>query len=234
MENNKVTIRFESSAANPLVEHDILMSGPVELFAVLDELEELQDEELITEVQSEIDKGRYNPIVYVENVTNYADSSRYRGAYFRYDGVVEGEAIWTEILLGTHSHKNIEMLEKLSGVNIPENAEESVMVLKTDGTLSFETVVDITTKLLCLKGMVNSKNIQFLEGVFIYPKEYFCPIDFKTSVCTITPNTHTIHHYSATWLPWYMKLEGNIWQAFGLGKQFYFTRLANKIMRIFK
>lgn len=103
-----------------------------------------------------------------------------------------------------------------------------------DGTLSFETVVDITTKLLCLKGMVNSKNIQFLEGVFIYPKEYFCPIDFKTSVCTITPNTHTIHHYSATWLPWYMKLEGNIWQAFGLGKQFYFTRLANKIMRIFK
>lgn len=140
MEEKKVTIRFESSAANPLVEDDILMSGPVELFAVLDELEELQDDELITEVQSEIDKGRYNPIVYVKNVTNEADSSRYRGAYFRYDDIIEGEAIWTEILLGTHSHKNIEMLEKLSGINIPENAEASVMVLKTDGTLGFEAL----------------------------------------------------------------------------------------------
>jgi len=70
-----------------------------------------------------------------------------------------------------------------------------------DGTYSFETIVDITTKILCTKGLMNSTCIQYIDEVYVYPKDYFCPIDNKTSICHITPNTRTIHHYSATWLP---------------------------------
>lgn len=103
-----------------------------------------------------------------------------------------------------------------------------------DGTFSFETIVDITTKILCTKGLVNSTCIQYIEEIYVYPKDYFCPIDYKTSICNITSNTRTIHHYSATWLPWYMKIEGTLWQKMGFGKQFYFTRLIKKVTRFLR
>ena len=33
----------------------------------------------------------------------------------------------------------------------------------------------------------------------IYPTEYFCPKDYETQEIIITPNTYTIHHYTASW-----------------------------------
>jgi hypothetical protein len=42
--------------------------------------------------------------------------------------------------------------------------------------------------------------IQRVEDVYIYPSEYFCPINITTKRLHITPNTCTIHHYAATWM----------------------------------
>lgn len=109
----------------------------------------------------------------------------------------------------------------------------SLHYLLPDGTFSYETVVDITTGLLCKKGLKNVGNVQVIDGVWIYPKEYFCPKSYDTGVMHSTNNTRTIHHYSESWLPWYMKAEGAFWQKMGLGKQFYVTRLINRIKRIF-
>lgn len=67
------------------------------------------------------------------------------------------------------------------------------------GSWNEKTVVDYVTELLCLKGLKNAPDIQKVDGVYIYPKDYFCPIDYKTGKFEITNNTRTIHHYSASW-----------------------------------
>ena len=68
-----------------------------------------------------------------------------------------------------------------------------------DGSLNFKTVVQYTTELLCEHGLQNTPDIQEVAGVWIYPKEYFCPIDYHTKECHITKRTHSIHHYAESW-----------------------------------
>lgn len=48
-------------------------------------------------------------------------------------------------------------------------------------------------------GRINSKNIQKLEELNIYPIEYFNPVNFDSKKIRCTQNTYTIHHYSASW-----------------------------------
>lgn len=62
------------------------------------------------------------------------------------------------------------------------------------------TVVDITTELLIKEGLKPVEGIQEVDGCYIYPSEYFCPINVTTDHLNITPNTRTIHHYAATWV----------------------------------
>ena len=68
-----------------------------------------------------------------------------------------------------------------------------------DGSLNFKTVVQYTTELLCEHGLQNTPDIQEVAGVWIYPKEYFCPIDYHTKECHISKRTHSIHHYAESW-----------------------------------
>lgn len=53
--------------------------------------------------------------VFVKNVTGYDESIRRRGAYFRYN-YTNGN--WQEIALGTHSHENKELLDRMSAGEI--------------------------------------------------------------------------------------------------------------------
>ena len=75
-----------------------------------------------------------------------------------------------------------------------------------DGSLNMKTVVQYTTELLCNHGLKCTNEIQQCNGIWIYPKEYFCPIDFESKKCTITKNTYSIHHYAASWLSLKSKL----------------------------
>ena len=69
-----------------------------------------------------------------------------------------------------------------------------------NGTLNLKTVVDYTTEVLCKHGLKKGGDIQCIEGIWIYPKEYFCPLDVLLQM-NMTENTRTIHHFSSTWLP---------------------------------
>lgn len=40
----------------------------------------------------------------------------------------------------------------------------------------------------------------YASGIYVYPPDYFCPKNYKTGKVTITENTRSIHHYSATWV----------------------------------
>ena len=62
-----------------------------------------------------------------------------------------------------------------------------------------ETVVTHTIKILKNHGWIGNGKFERVEGISIYPPEYFCPMDYKTGKLDITPNTRSIHWYMASW-----------------------------------
>ncbi|MBR4897859.1 MAG: glycosyl transferase [Prevotella sp.] len=49
-----------------------------------------------------------------------------------------------------------------------------------------------------------------VNGLYIYPIEYFCPLNYYTGQMGITDNTRTIHHYMASWVKKQSRLQGLI------------------------
>lgn len=90
-----------------------------------------------------------------------------------------------------------------------------------DGHMEQITIVKITTDILKTKGLVTSDKPTAIDGITIYPWDYFCPIEFLSSKIEITDNTYAIHHYSASWMSWMDKLK--------MKKGYY----ANKIRKMF-
>lgn len=63
-----------------------------------------------------------------------------------------------------------------------------------------KTVVDYTTDILIEHGLEKNNSIQNICDCYIYPSEYFCPINITTKKLKITSKTYTIHHYAASWV----------------------------------
>ena len=61
------------------------------------------------------------------------------------------------------------------------------------------TIVHIATEVLLKAGLKQQQGIQQVNDIWIYPAEYFCPINLKTGRIHVKPNTRTIHHYAGTW-----------------------------------
>ena len=69
----------------------------------------------------------------------------------------------------------------------------------TDGTLNTTTVVMYVSEILAKHGLRNSKEIQTVGGLLIYPVDYFCPKSTRDGKIRITENTRSIHHYDQSW-----------------------------------
>lgn len=80
-----------------------------------------------------------------------------------------------------------------------------------DGSLNLYTIVDRATDVLKEYGLQNTKDIQVIEGITIYPSEYFCPINIETGKMEKTKNTRSIHRYSASWESPKARLRGKIY-----------------------
>lgn len=68
-----------------------------------------------------------------------------------------------------------------------------------DGSLNLLTIVPLTTKVLIEMGLEKTNEIQFVAGVWIYPKDFFNPLDSFTGKLNVTSNTRSIHWYMASW-----------------------------------
>lgn len=63
------------------------------------------------------------------------------------------------------------------------------------------TVVTTTTHVLeQTYGLLPKNEIQKLDGIIIYPQDFFNPFDDATGVLSKTNNTRSIHWYSKTWI----------------------------------
>jgi len=72
--------------------------------------------------------------------------------------------------------------------------------LKKDGSIDDATIVTYTTRELYANGMKPSEDRQKVCGIWIYPADYFCPMDSTTGITTITKRTVSIHHYDCSWM----------------------------------
>jgi len=58
----------------------------------------------------------------------------------------------------------------------------------------------LITQLLEKHGLMKNGEKQHIEGLTVFPEDYFCPKNPITRITNITKNTHSIHHYNASWV----------------------------------
>lgn len=75
-----------------------------------------------------------------------------------------------------------------------------------DGQPDKTTIVTTGTRMLERHGFTGGNRMQQVGEFTIYPMEYFCPFEHETQMMLTTPTTYAMHHFTATWSPWYRKL----------------------------
>ena len=76
---------------------------------------------------------------------------------------------------------------------------DNIPFVLPDGSYNLTPCPDRNTEALKRLGMdLENKNQTFMDITFL-PDEYLCPMDYYTGKKTITENTYSIHHYSASW-----------------------------------
>ena len=81
------------------------------------------------------------------------------------------------------------------------------------------TVVKHNTNVLKKNGLQPTNEIQEVNGIWIYPKDYFNPLDDLTGRLNVTDNTRSIHWYTRTWSDspnWRIKLSRWSHRVFGM------------------
>lgn len=87
---------------------------------------------------------------------------------------------------------------------------DNISFINEDGSENCKTVGKFFTAVLNDYGFKLNGKYQELEGVAIYPKDFFCPLNDLTGVMKKTKNTHTIHWYSKSWLPTKIRIRTKI------------------------
>lgn len=102
--------------------------------------------------------------------------------------------------------------------------------INEDGSLNMLASPNYTTLTLEKYGLNRFSNtIQDLGDIVILPEDYLCPKSFLSGEIKLTQNTHSIHHFAASWLP-EDKLHGiwDRWSFFEKRKKTIIFRLFNR------
>ena len=76
---------------------------------------------------------------------------------------------------------------------------DTASFLRPDGTPDVTTNVEILSGLCREHGLVFHDKYQVVDGLAVYPREVFCPVDFDTKKLKKTRKTVTIHWFSGSW-----------------------------------
>lgn len=106
-------------------------------------------------------------------------------------GFQDDKYINTGLIVSTK--KNIFIERMLSSYNNRE-------FVKENGEYDTTTNVKYITNELSKIGLKQNNEMQTVGEIKIYPKEYFCPIDYVTGKRNITENTYAIHWFDSSWL----------------------------------
>ena len=90
----------------------------------------------------------------------------------------------------------------------------------------------INTEIFIAHGLRQDGTKQRINGMTVFPKEYFNPKDNQTYELNITENTYSIHHYDASWKKGNAALKQKLFRCIVgiIGKENFYL-LKNKIKR---
>ena len=76
---------------------------------------------------------------------------------------------------------------------------DHIHFLLPDGTYDLTPCPDRNTKTLIRLGLDPGRQDQVFMGLRTLPEDYLCPMKYYTGKKVITKNTHSIHHFCASW-----------------------------------
>lgn len=68
-----------------------------------------------------------------------------------------------------------------------------------DGSLNTTTNVTVLTNLCRERGLRFDDTLQTVAGLTVYPRTYFCPVDYSTMKLKKTRKTRVVHWFSGSW-----------------------------------
>lgn len=80
------------------------------------------------------------------------------------------------------------------------DSRQNLRFINPDGTENRTTCGYYDTKTALGYGYKLNGQIQKVEGMNVYPSDYFHPYDYMTGQTKITKNTYAIHHFGGSWL----------------------------------
>ena len=172
---------------------------------------------------------------YVADYARFDVLNRYGGVYFDTD--VELLKPIPEYLMDEDAFTGFETIDTVNPAlvygTLP-NQKVLGLVLdqyKNESFTTDRTIVDIFTDVLKENGFVGNNTEQIVCGLRIFPTEFFGCFNHEIQAFEKTENTVSIHHYYASWQPWYPKTRFKIikYAARMLGKERYL-----RIKRIIK
>lgn len=119
----------------------------------------------------------------IKNIDEFLDNRAF-------SGFEDGVNIPTGIMA---SEKDFPLFKKLL------DYYDDVSFVNEDGTLNTVTNVTIITGICEKNGLIKNNKFQIIDGFALYPKDYFCPIDYETGKLIKTQNTFTIHWFAGSW-----------------------------------
>ena len=76
---------------------------------------------------------------------------------------------------------------------------ENIACIKEDGSFDQTTCPVFQTEFLLKKGLRKDNSLQEIDGLTIFPIEYFCPKNSHSGEIHLTKNTYSIHHFDGSW-----------------------------------
>lgn len=116
-------------------------------------------------------------------------------AFFGFENSGFDDSVYVATGLGFGAEKGTEILFEMM-----EDYNASPLILE-DGTIDNTSCPVRNTKVLVRYGFLQNGQHQERDGIAIYPHEVFCPICFHNGKRNITPETFSIHWYTASWFP---------------------------------
>lgn len=107
----------------------------------------------------------------------------------------------------------------------------SLHFINDDGKDNLKTIVQYTTEYLEQKGLNKVNDIQCVDGIWIYPKEYFNPYDYDAEELQITEFTRSIHHFAGSWLTPKERIKRYIEKKFGTNVLDLFVKINQCLKR---
>lgn len=78
---------------------------------------------------------------------------------------------------------------------------DSASFINEDGSYNLTTNVETITKMLTDHGFIPNGQYQEVMGFALYPRDYFCPIEYESYQLNKTQNTVAIHWFAGSWKP---------------------------------